>query len=273
MPHEAILSEAAAFVGSGVKELILVAQDICNYKDCGGAYGLTDLLKDLASVEGDFRIRLLYLYPTEITDELLDLVAEEDKICKYLDIPLQHSEDRVLRLMGRRGGRKEYARLIRRIRRRIPGVVLRTTFIVGFPTETEEEFMGLADFIEEQRFDRLGVFAYSREEGSAAAALKGQIPEKTRKRRLDGIMKRQAVISLAKNEELVGRRYRAFVEEVDGRVLICRLESQTPEIDGVVIVDGAGNGPAVLSPGDYADVEIVAAYDYDLKGRLAADLP
>jgi|WetSurMetagenome_2_1015567.scaffolds.fasta_scaffold03157_5 ribosomal protein S12 methylthiotransferase len=268
--RESIIAEAGGFVRSGVKELILVAQDICNYSDQNGKYGLVDLLKDLSAVEGDFRIRLLYLYPTEITDKLLDVIAGEEKICKYLDIPLQHSEDRILRLMGRRGGRKEYTKLVRKIRRRIPGVTLRTTFIVGFPSETEEEFMGLADFIEETRFDRLGVFAYSKEEGAPAAGLKGQIPEKTKKRRLDEIMKRQSLISLAKNEEMVGRKFRALVDEIDGPVMICRLESQTPEIDGVVIIERPGETgqDSEVGIGDSVDIEIIDAYDYDLKGRL-----
>jgi ribosomal protein S12 methylthiotransferase len=271
--HEAIIMEAEGFVRAGVKELILVAQDICNYGREWGDYGLVQLLRDLAAIEGDFGIRLLYLYPTEITDDLLDLIAGEDKICKYLDIPLQHSEDRVLKLMGRRGSRKEYVRLIRTIRRRIPGVVLRTTFIAGFPSETEEEFLGLVDFIEEARFDRLGVFAYSKEEGSPAAKLKGQIPEKVKRRRLDEIMKRQALISLEKNEELVGKRFRALVDEVDDAVIICRLASQAPEIDGVVIIETSevGSRKSEVKTGEFVNVEIIAAYDYDLKGRLVQD--
>lgn len=272
MPHESIVAEAAEFVRSGVKELILVAQDVCNYKDHDGKYGLEELLKELSAIEGDFRIRLLYLYPTGITDELLDIIAGEEKICKYLDIPLQHSEDRVLRLMGRRGNRKEYAKLIRRIRRRIPGVTIRTTIIAGFPSETEEEFMALLDFIEETRFDRLGAFAYSREEGSPAALLKGQIPEKTKKRRLDEIMKRQSLISLAKNEEMVGRKFRALVDEIDDHVMLCRLESQTPEIDGVVIIEKEDmGGRARPKAGDFVRVEITGAFDYDLKGRLPGE--
>ena len=279
IPREIIIREAEGFVRRGVKELILVAQDICNYSTGQGEYALVDLLKDMAAIDGDFRIRLLYLYPTEITDDLLTLVAEEDKICKYLDIPLQHSEDRVLKLMGRRGTRKEYVKLIRTIRRRIPGVALRTTFIAGFPSETEEEFLGLVDFIEEARFDRMGVFAYSREEGSPAAGLKGQIPEKVKRRRLDEIMKRQAMISLSKNEELVGKRFRALVDEMDDKVIICRLASQAPEIDGVVIIDrteerkiaGGEESTAGVRAGDFADVEIISAYDYDLKGRLVTD--
>ena len=269
--HESILEEARAHVRGGVKELILVAQDILNYGKEWKDYGLLQLLRDLAAIEGNFWIRLLYLYPTEITDELLDFIEGEEKICKYLDIPLQHSADRVLRLMGRRGTRKEYTKLIRTIRRKIPGVTLRTTFIVGFPSETEEDFSDLVDFIEEMRFDRLGVFTFSKEEGTPSAKLREQVPEKVKRRRLDEIMTRQAAISLEKNKELVGKKLRAIVDEIDGDVVIVRLCSHAPEIDGVVIIEksAAGARHAVpLQVGEFVDVEIVDAYDYDLKGRL-----
>jgi ribosomal protein S12 methylthiotransferase len=254
-----------------VKELILVAQDITNYGKEWKDYGLLELLRDMAAIEGDFRIRLLYLYPTEITTELLNFIATEGKICKYLDIPLQHSEDRLLRLMGRRGTRKSYTELIRTIRRKIPGVTLRTTFIVGFPTETEEDFRGVVDFIEEMRFERLGVFTFSKEEGTPSAKLKGQIPEKVKKRRLDEIMSRQASISLEKNRELVGKRFRAIIDEVDKEVIVGRLCSHAPEIDGVVIIEKSESGVRHDTPiqvGEFADVEIVDAYDYDVKGIL-----
>jgi len=177
----------------------------------------------------------------------------------------------VLRLMGRRGTRKEYAKLIRTIRRKIPGVTLRTTFIVGFPSETEEDFSDLVDFIEEMRFDRLGVFTFSKEEGTPSAKLREQVPEKVKRRRLDEIMTRQAAISLEKNKELVGKKLRAIVDEIDGDVVIVRLCSHAPEIDGVVIIEksAAGARHAVpLQVGEFVDVEIVDAYDYDLKGRL-----
>ena len=275
---EDILGEARAYVKDGVRELIIVAQDITNYGREWKEYNLLSLLKDLVAIEGDFRIRLLYLYPTEITNELLDLMASEEKICKYLDIPLQHSEDRILRLMGRRGTRKEYEKLIRTIRRKIPGVMLRTTFIVGFPTETEEDFRGLVDFVEETRFDRLGVFTFSKEEGTPSSKLKGQIPERTKKRRQDEIMGRQAAISLEKNMEMIGKKSRMIVDEADEKVIIGRLCSHAPEIDGVVIIERlegpqfgslearkAGSDVAV---GNLIDVEIVDAYDYDLKGKV-----
>src|SRR5208283_4049984 len=210
---ELIMAEADAYIKAGVRELILVAQDITNYgKDLDG-YDLVALLRDLASLPGDFYIRLLYLYPTAVSEALIEYIAAEDKIQKYLDIPLQHSEDKILRLMGRRGTRSEYRKLIRTLRRQIPGIALRTTFIVGFPTETEEEFNGLIDFIEEIRFDRLGAFMFSKEEGTPAAAYKGQAPDKVKRRRFEEIMKRQALISLEINRDIVGRRFRAIVDE------------------------------------------------------------
>lgn len=264
VPHEEVLKEAEEFVRAGVRELILVAQDITSYGKEKEEYDLVTLLKGIAAISGDFSIRLLYLYPTAVTDELLDLIASEDKIQKYLDIPLQHSEDRLLRLMGRRGTRKEYLKLLKHIRRRVPAIALRTTFIVGFPTETEEEFNGMMDFIEEVKFERLGAFIYSKEEGTPAAKLKGQIPEKTKLRRLDEIMKSQALISLEKNRELVGKSYRAIVDEIEGETAFARLYSHAPEIDGSVIIEDASG----LSAGDVVMVEITDAYDYDLKGRV-----
>jgi len=262
-----ILKEAKEYIRKGARELILVAQDITNYGKESEKYNLVSLLKDMAAIKGNFRIRLLYLYPTEITDELLEYMAKEDRIQKYLDIPLQHSEDKILRAMGRRGTRKEYIKLIRTIRKKIPGVALRTTFIVGFPGETEEDFNGLVDFIEEIRFDRLGVFKYSKEEGTPASKLKGQVPEKTKDRRLDEIMRRQAAISLEKNRELIGRRYEAIVEEIDGNISIARLYSHAPEIDGTVIIEQPTDD-MTIKIGDIVTVEITDAFDYDVKGKI-----
>lgn len=277
IPSGSILAEAEVFIKAGVKELILVAQDITDYgRDLKG-YSLASLLNDLTDIDGDYWVRLLYLYPTSITDELLELIAKNRKICKYLDIPLQHSEDRILRLMGRRGTKKEYIKLLRNIRRRIPDITLRTTFITGFPSETEEEFRCLMDFIEEMRFDRLGVFKYSKEDGTAAERIKGQIPEKVKSRRYNEIMKLQAGISLEKNKELIGKRFRAIIDEIDGNVALARLYCHAPEIDGLVIIkdlhkfqdsaDPEKGNPAICI-GDFVDVEITEAYDYDLEGKI-----
>lgn len=291
---DSILKKAEEHIASGAKELILVAQDIGNYGREFGGYTLASLLTDLASLSGDFWIRLLYLYPTAITDELLSVIAGEDKICKYLDIPLQHSEDRMLRAMGRGGTKKWYGREIEKIREMIPDITLRTTFIVGFPGEREEDFEGLKEFIEEMKFERLGVFTYSREEGTPAAQMKDNLSRKLKEKRREEIMRLQSYISLEKNRALVGKRLRALVDEVDGNVAVARLSCQTPEIDGVVIIEkeeraqrmGHGvrekmkfkNSPLLihrsslsLKPGDFVTVEILEAYDYDLKGVVIDD--
>lgn len=261
---EEILKEAEGFIKAGIKELILVAQDITQYgKDLKG-YTLRELLKDLSKIDGDFWIRLLYLYPSDIDEKLLQVIIEEDKIVKYLDIPMQHSEDRILRLMGRRGTRKEYLRKIREIREAIPGVILRSTFIVGFPTEREDEFQRLIDFIEEIQFDRLGVFKYSREEGTKAYSLKGQIPEEVKDRRYHELMSRQAMISLEKNRNFIGKKYDALIDYIDADIAIGRLYCHTPEIDGVLIMENTGE----LKTGEKVKVVITEAYDYDVKGVI-----
>lgn len=258
-----VLKDAERLIKSGAKELILVGQDITGYgKDLKG-YDLRCLLKDLSSINGDFWIRLLYMYPTSINEPLLELIAEEDKICKYLDIPLQHSEDKILRLMGRGGNRKWHVGLISKIRNVVPEIALRTTFIVGFPGETEEDFNGLKDFVQGMRFERLGVFKYSKEEGTPAASMKGHVSEKIKKKRRDEIMRIQSQISLEKNKTLLGRKFRALIDETDDAVAVARLYSQAPEIDGVVFVEGEG-----FKKGDFVDIEIKEVYDYDLKGII-----
>ncbi len=247
-----IIKEAEDFVKAGIKEIILVAQDITQYGKELKGYNLEELLRDLSQISGDFWIRLLYLYPPDIDDKLLQVIAEEDKILKYLDIPMQHSEDRLLRLMGRRGTRKEYLRKIREIREATPGVTLRSTFIVGFPTEREEEFQSLVDFIEEVQFDRLGVFKYSREEGTKAYSLKGQIPENIKERRYHELMSRQAIISLEKNRNLIEKKYEALIDYIDADIAIARLYCHAPEIDGVLIIENGIN----LKAGDKVNVLI-----------------
>ncbi len=258
---DSILKEAEKKIETGIEELILIAQDITAYGFKG--YRLSSLLRDITSIKGDFYVRLLYLYPSAINDELLEVISSEDKIYKYLDIPLQHSEDRILRLMGRSGTKKECLKLIKKIRRSIPGVSLRTTFIAGFPGETEEDFRNLMDFIEEVRFDRLGVFKYSKEEGTSAYSMKGHLPQEIKDRRFDEIMRVQAEISLEKNKELVGRRFRAIVDEIGGKTAIGRIYSQAPEIDGITFIEWT-EGQKL--PDTFVDIEITDALDYDLKG-------
>ena len=281
-----IIKEAERLIKAGAKELILVAQDTACYgKDLKG-YDLSALLKNLCRIRGDFWIRLLYAYPASISDPLINVIANEDKICKYLDIPFQHSGGRILKMMGRKGSRKEYLELIKNIRIKIPDVSLRTTFIVGFPSETEKEFNSLIDFIEEVRFDRLGVFKYSKEEGTPAAKLKGHLTAAVKDKRLDKIMRHQAQISLEKNKELIEKRFKAIIDEISSGTAIARLYSHAPEIDGVVIINGAeaqkrrsaeANSQTSKLPrfltsklkiGDFVTIEITDAFDYDLKGKI-----
>lgn len=260
---EAVLNEAEGLVRGGVRELIVIAQDITSYgRDIGG-YDLSRLIKDMASLEGDFWIRLLYLYPASVTEKLLETISAEKKVCKYIDIPLQHSEERILKLMGRGGNSRQSEELIRRIRDIIPEVNIRTSFIVGFPQENDEDFGGLMEFVRKIKFDRLGVFTYSREEGTPAFALKGQAPKRTKKERYDRIMEMQSAISLAKNKKLIGKTFRALVDDADDKVGVARLYSQAPEIDGVVLIEEQN-----VVKGNFVQVKITGAYDYDLKGTV-----
>jgi ribosomal protein S12 methylthiotransferase len=282
-----ILKTAEEHVRSGVKELVLVAQDSVSYGREFKGYNLSSLLRDISSINGDFWVRLLYLYPSSISGRLISEIASNKKVCKYLDIPLQHSEDRVLRAMGRAGTKESYAGLIRRIREAIPGVTLRTTFMVGFPGETERDFTGLKNFVREIGFDRLGVFMYSKEEGTPSAKLKNKVSLKVKKMRREEIMKLQSRLSLEKNMALIGKRFRALVDEVQRDTFIARLSSQAPEIDGVVIIDtsevreikglpkektGGSTSKNFRAPGpkvgEFANVLIKDAYDYDLKGEI-----
>jgi ribosomal protein S12 methylthiotransferase len=261
---EAILREADSLVGSGSRELVLIAQDLTGYgKDLRG-YGLCELLRDMASISGEFWIRLLYLYPTSIEDGLLEAVASEEKICRYMDMPLQHSEDGVLRSMRRGGSRQKYRELVEHIRQRVPDVALRTTFMVGFPGESGEDFRGLMEFVEETRFERMGVFKYSKEEGTPSASMRGQVPERTKEMRLDSLMRLQAEVSLEKNRAMVGRKVRALVEGVEGLTALGRIYSQAPEIDGLTFINGDG-----LKKGQFVDIEITRADYYDLEGAVA----
>lgn len=261
-PQE-ILKEAEALLRSGRRELIIVAQDITSYGKDFGQYDLQRLVKEIASLDGDFWIRLLYLYPTTITDELLETIGAEEKVCKYLDIPLQHTEENILRLMKRGGGREYYEKLIGRIREIVPDVALRSTLITGFPQETEKDFEAMLDFVQRMELDRLGVFTYSREEGSAAYSLKGQVAKHVRMKRRDRIMEVQSAISLERNKRLVGKVFRAIVDEIDDGVVIARIYSQAPEIDGVVFLKGSG-----FRKHEFVQVRIDQAFDYDLQGTV-----
>jgi ribosomal protein S12 methylthiotransferase len=262
-PPDQILTEAEEYVRSGIRELILVGQDTTSYGREINGYSVSTLVREIASIEGDFWIRLLYFYPTGVDDKLIETISTEDKVCNYIDIPLQHSEERILRLMGRGGSRVYYENLITKIRDVIPGVNIRTTFIAGFPQETEGEFRRLEEFVGKMKFDRLGVFQYSREEGTTSYKLKGQVPKRIKRERYNKIMELQSAISLNKNKAIIGKTFKALVDEVDGNIAVARLYSQAPEIDGVVLLHDSN-----VEKGRFVNVRIEDAYDYDIKGKI-----
>ncbi|HUV05979.1 MAG TPA: 30S ribosomal protein S12 methylthiotransferase RimO [Armatimonadota bacterium] len=262
-PEEIVLDEARALAKVGVKELNLVAQDITRYGlDAEGELLLPRLLEKLAALEGIHWIRLLYCYPTRITDELIRAIAENEKVCRYIDVPLQHCSDRILRAMGRQGSKQAYLDLFARIRESCPEAALRTTLMVGFPGETEEEFEELMDFVERVRFDRVGVFPYSAEEGTRAALLPDKVHRSTIDRRYCRLMQRQQEISLDTNKKLVGTRIEVLIEGIKGDSLVGRSCRDAPDIDGLVYVEGAS-----ALPGEFVLAEVIEARHYDLLAR------
>ncbi len=263
--QEAILKEAEFLAENGCRELILIAQDVTAYGiDLYGGYVLPELLRKLCRIEGISWIRLMYCYEDRITDELIQVMAEEEKICPYIDIPLQHISDRMLKAMNRRSTSAGIRGTIARLRNAIPEIHIRTTFITGFPGETEEDFEELLSFAEETGFERLGVFTYSQEEGTPAAEMEDQIPEEVKSRRQDAIMRAQLELSLESNRSKIGRTLAVLVEEQDeDGSYIGRTVWDAPEIDNAVIFTSERD----LVPGDFTNVEITDAFDYDLAGR------
>ena len=268
---ESILREVEMLAAQGVKEFVLISQDTTTYgSDLGLNDGLARLVDSVAEIPGTEWVRFLYCYPTAITDELLDVMARRSNVCKYFDIPLQHASHRVLKRMRRGGNREAHERMIKRIRDRVPGVALRTTFIVGFPGEREEDFEELLDFVRAAEFDRLGVFTYSDEENSAAFELDEKVNHTTAKQRERRLMKEQARISRRNNRRLVGTRTRVLLEgksKESDLLLEGRIESQAPEIDGSVLINDVTDN-ICANPGDFVTVEITEAHDYDLIGRI-----
>lgn len=261
---EDILNEAQHLAKQGVKELAVIAQDTTRYGlDIYGEYKLPELLKKLCKVQGIAWIRLMYAYPESVSDELIEVIRNEDKICKYIDLPVQHISDSILKVMNRRSTGHQIRELISKLKNRIPGIVIRTSIIVGFPGETEEEFNELFDFIKEAKFERLGAFAYSREEGTPAARLKNQLPYRIKKARLSSIMKMQKQISKALNETLVGKNIDVLIEGTTTKgSFFGRTYRDAPEIDGFVYI----KSKRVLVPGGIESVKITKATEYDLFG-------
>jgi len=266
-----LVAEAHQLAEEGVKELILVAQDSSRYgEDLGKQDALAHLLRELSHTEGIEWVRVMYTYPTHVSDGFLDVLAEERKAVKYLDMPLQHASQNVLKLMKRGGNRDSLERLIERVRRRVPGIGVRTTFITGFPGETEEDFNELMTFIKNVEFDRVGVFTYSDEEGTPAYELPNKVDAKIAKRRRDRLMKEQSKIAKRKHDALIGKTVRVMFEgESNESDLLWqgRMETQAPDIDGCVLINDAPEN-FVAGPGQMVDVLIEEAQEYDLVGRI-----
>lgn len=270
VPMEDVLEEAKWLASTGVSELIVIAQDSTRYgEDLYGESKLPELLKKLAEIDGIRWIRVLYCYPERITDELLDIMASEEKIVKYLDIPIQHCDGDIIKRMNRWGDEAQLEALFAKIRERVPGIILRTTLITGFPGETQEQFNRLAEFVQRVKFDRLGCFAYSREDGTKAYDFDNQIDEETAAHRADIIMEQQMLISAQNNEKLLGARLTAVVEGFDrfGECWFGRTELDAPDIDGKVFF----TSEKPLSVGEFVTIEITDTLDYDLIGEVVSN--
>ena len=265
---ESIEEECRALVANGAKELILIAQDTSRYGiDLYGEYSLAKLMARLCRIDGLRWLRVLYCYPDSITDELLDTMAQEEKIVPYIDLPLQHASGPILKAMNRRGDRQSLTALMNKIRERVPGVVLRTTLITGFPGETEEDFTELAEFVKDVKFERLGCFAYSQEEGTPAAELPGQLDEEVKAHRAELIMDRQMEIMERQGMELIGKTLEVLVEGYD-RYAECwfgRSWRDAPDVDGKIFFTTGGKRPRL---GSFVQVRVEDCMDCDLTGRL-----
>ena len=270
IPMEILIGEAEELVRNGAKELILVAQETTLYgKDIYGKKMLPELLKKLAEIPGIFWIRILYCYPEEITQELIDVIAAEPKICHYLDIPIQHAADSVLRRMGRNTDQASLRHVIARLREKIPDICLRTTLISGFPGETQEDFEEQYNFADEMEFDRLGVFAFSCEEGTAAAEMEDQVTDDVKEQRRDELMELQQEIAFEKAKEMIGKRLMVIVEGklTDEDTYVTRTYRDAPGVDGFLFL----NTEATLVTGDLAEVIVTDANEYDLIGEIYHD--
>ena len=267
VPMEQLVKEAEELAEKGVKELILVAQETTLYgKDLYGEKKLPELLRRLAAVSGIQWIRLQYCYPEEITDELIDAIAAEPKVCNYLDIPIQHASDNVLKRMGRRTDQAELRAIIGKLREKIPDICLRTTLISGFPGETQEDFEELYRFVNEMEFDRLGVFPYSQEEDTPAATMEDQVPQEVKEFRRDELMELQQAIAFDKAEDMVGRILTVMIEGkvADEETYVARTYRDAPNVDGYLFVNTSAN----LMTGDFVKVLVTDSNEYDLIGEI-----
>lgn len=265
-PIEELVESAKKLAAKGVKELMLIAQDSTYYGiDIYGKRRLADLIKELCKVDGIEWIRLHYAFPTGFPEDVLDVMAQEPKVCNYLDMPLQHIADPVLKSMRRGTTKEKTDRLLKLIKQKVPGIALRTTLIVGYPGETEEDFNVLLDWVKEMRFERLGVFTYSHEENTHAYTLKDDVPEEEKQRRAELVMEVQQQISLEKNEALVGKQLRVLIDRMEGENYVGRTEFDSVEVDNEVLISA---DEAYLRIGDFAEVEITAAEHFDLHAKV-----
>ena len=268
VPMERLIAQAEDMAEQGVKELILVAQETTVYgKDLYGKKSLHILLKKLCEIRGIRWIRVLYCYPEEIYDELIETIRDEKKICHYLDIPIQHASDRILKRMGRRTSKQELIDIIGKLRKEIPDIVLRTTLITGFPGETEEDHEELKEFVDEMEFDRLGVFTYSPEENTPAAEMADQVPEEVKEERRDELMELQQEISYDRGQDRIGQELLVMIEGkvADESAYIGRTYGDAPKVDGYIFVQTG----ELLMTGDFAKVRVTGALEYDLIGVLS----
>lgn len=267
VPIERLLKEAEDLVAQGVKEIILVAQETTLYgKDLYGEKSLHKLLRELCKISGLRWIRILYCYPEEITDELIQVIKEEDKICNYLDLPIQHASDGILKRMGRRTSKEQLVEIIGKLRKEIPDIAIRTTLITGFPGETQEQHEELMEFVDEMEFDRLGVFTYSPEEDTPAAVMPDQIPEDVKEDRQAELMELQQEIAFDLAEEMIGREVLVMIEGkvADENAYVGRTYKDAPNVDGLIFVESEEE----LMSGDFARVRITGALEYDLMGEI-----
>ena len=267
VPMEELLKEAKHLAADGVRELVLVAQETTLYgKDLTGEKQLPVLLRELCKIEGIEWIRLLYCYPEEITDELIEVIKTEEKVCNYIDMPIQHSENQILQKMGRRTSREDLVEVIQKLRKEIPDIAIRTTLITGFPGETQEDHQGLMNFVKECKFERLGVFTYSPEENTLAAEFEDQIDEEVKEQRRDEIMTLQQEISFEHTQELVGKVIRGMVEGYlyEDNIYVGRSYMDAPNVDGCVFI----NSQEELMTGEFVYVKIIQGREYDVIGEV-----
>lgn len=265
--REDILAEAEMLARRGVKELIVIAQDITTYGlDNYGRLALPELLHDLCKIDGIRWIRLLYAYPNNLSDDLIATIASEEKICKYIDIPLQHADDEILARMNRKIDQAQIRALIAKLRERVPGIMIRSTFIVGFPGETEAAYNNLLNFLEEVQLDRVGVFPYSQEENTPAGRMPDQLDEAVKEERAQNLMDIQFEIMFANHQRLIGETRHVLVDDIEDGMLLCRSQSEAPDIDPYVIVPAAD--VSAYEIGQELDVVISDVHEYDLIGSL-----